>query len=671
MKPVKFFTIAAIALLAIGCGPADINDSDKSVREFVFNVEDFQPDDATKTTTTISGTGFSSTWSEGDKIGVFPDMGGDQVSFTVSSGAGTGTCTFNGHGWALVSAAKYSAYYPFSKENYGDADAYKNVAVSYEGQSQTSKGTFSVGNYDFLACTKAEPSFDDPTAPGGRCTFNFNHLGAILILDITFPKAANLTTLELVFNNDLFPKTGTVDLSQETPVITPTSMGNTLSLNLGGMSVAANETVRFYMMSAPANLTSEMATVRAVATNGTEMTKKLSSSYRLRAGRAYSFSATLESTSQPTEEIITLNQDEFNIDYPFNTIQLDVTYNVSYTMSVTSGSEWITVTSYNRKAPKLDVKINNSSSPRTATIQLKSNSSDLTKIVTIHQACPPAGAPIPVSHIMPCCRWNNYGTTFLVNDEWNGYHDYNNIEQCRSILKTIAKAGIRVVCIDFTNQAQWDSQWETDNFKGRLENIIQVCGEIGMEWFLFIGNLSIPNIGYWNGIAERIWNSYARLNHYHYKDGKPMLLIFMPGTHYNSAIRNASSADKTYLQNGDKFTIGTCQVNSAITPQKTDGWGYRNYSQSSDGAVRFVCPNSGVAPETWARIDAVTWSSRMDWGLQATRYIVIGSYDDTCDAIFWGIADVSESTSSFHKNTATVNDPYIYYNIVKEKLLGE
>ena len=96
-------------------------------------------------------------------------------------------------------------------------------------------------------------------------------------------------------------------------------------------------------------------------------------------------------------------------------------------MSVTSGSDWITVTSYNSKSPTLDVKINNSSSPRTATIQLKSNSSDLTKIVTIHQECPPAGIPIPVSHIMPCCRWNNYGTTFLVNDEWNGYHEYNNI----------------------------------------------------------------------------------------------------------------------------------------------------------------------------------------------------------------------------------------------------
>ena len=61
----------------------------------------------------------------------------------------------------------------------------------------------------------------------------------------------------------------------------------------------------------------------------------------------------------------------------------------------------------------------------------------------------------------------------------------------------------------------------------------------------------------------------------------------------------------------------------------------------------------------------------LDWGLQATKYIVVGSYDDTCDAIFWGIADVSASTTECHKNAATVGDPYVYYNIVKAKLLGE
>ncbi|MBQ7253974.1 MAG: fimbrillin family protein, partial [Bacteroidales bacterium] len=576
-----------------------------------------------------------------------------------------------GHGWALVSAAKYSAYYPFSAGNYGDADALKGIEVSYLGQSQAAKNTFGVGAFDYMACTKALPSFTDSNSPGGTCTFNFKHLGALLVLDITFPKAADLSSLELVCNNDLFPETGTVNLSQETAEITPAAIGGTLALGLGGMHVAAGETARFFMMCAPADLTSELPTVKVTTTTGAVMSKKLGSSYRLKAGKAYSFSAALESTVQPTEEVISLAQESLSINYPFNTVQLQVTSNISYTLSIVEGGDWISVTSYNRITPTLDVKINNSSSDRTAILRLKSNSSALTKYVTITQSCPPAGSPIPVSHIMPCCRWNNYGTTFLVNNTWISYHDYNDISQCRSILKTIAKAGIRVVCVDFTNQAQWDSQWESDNFKGRLENIAQVCGEIGMEWFLFIGNLSTPNIGYWNGIAEKIWNSYARLNHYHYKDGRPMLLVFMPGSQYTSAINKASAADKTYLGNGDKFTIGTCQVNSAITPRTTDGWGYRNYSQSSDGAVRFVCPNSGVAPETWARIDADTWSSRMDWGLQATRYIVIGSYDDTCDSIFWGIADVSASTTDCHKNSATINDPYVYYNIVKEKLLGE
>lgn len=671
MKPTSFLLTAAIALFAIGCDSADIDTSDKSVSKVVFNIEDFQPDASTKTTTTFSGADLSSIWNEGDKIGVFPDLGGDQVSFSVSAGAGTGSCTFNGHGWALVSAAKYSAYYPFSADNYGDSDALKSIEVSYRGQSQAQKNSFGVGTYDFLACTKATPLFSDPNEPGGTCTFIFKHLGALLVLDITFPEAAHLSTLELVCNSNLFPETGTVDLSKETASITPIAMGNTLSLSLGSMSVAANETVRFYMMSAPADLSSELPAVRVTSTTGAVMTRQLSSSYDFKAGKAYAIAATLESGAQPAEEIISLAKDSFSIKYPFNTIKLNVTSNVSYTLNVVEGSDWVSCTSYDTKAPAFDVKINNTSSARTAKILLKSNSSEYSKTVTITQNCPPADAPIPVSHIMPCCRWNNTGTTFLVNNTWNSYHEYNDISQCRSILKTISEAGIRVVCVDYTNQAQWDSQWETDNFKGRLENIAQVCGEIGMEWFLFIGNLSNPNIGYWNGIAEKIWNSYARLSHYHYKDGKPMLLIFMPGTQYNSAIRNASSSDKTYLKNGDKFTIGTCQVNSAITPQSTDGWGYRNYSQSSDGAVRFVCPNSGVAPDTWARIDADTWVSRIDWGMQATRYIVIGSYDDTCDAIFWGIANVKASTTDYHKNADTIDDPYIYYSIVQETLLGD
>ena len=52
----------------------------------------------------------------------------------------------------------------------------------------------------------------------------------------------------------------------------------------------------------------------------------------------------------------------------------------------------------------------------------------------------------------------------------------------------------------------------------------------------------------------------------------------------------------------------------------------------------------------------------------AKEYAVIGTYDDTCDSIFWGIADVRESRNPKHVNDATKDDPYVYYNIVKEEL---
>ena len=49
---------------------------------------------------------------------------------------------------------------------------------------------------------------------------------------------------------------------------------------------------------------------------------------------------------------------------------------------------------------------------------------------------------------------------------------------------------------------------------------------------------------------------------------------------------------------------------------------------------------------------------------------VIGTYDDTCDCIFWGIADVSGSRNKIHVHESTKSDPYAYYNIVKEELGG-
>ncbi|MBR3743548.1 MAG: hypothetical protein IKN31_00375 [Bacteroidales bacterium] len=344
----KKIVLASFALLAVlaganSCSLDEPREGSDSRIEFV--IPEFEPDDAaTKVTTAVSGSNISSTWDAGDKIGVFPDMGGDQVSFTVSSGAGTSTCSFDGHGWALVSTAKYSAYYPFSKENYGDANAYKNVKVSYLGQAQTEKGVFSVGDFDFLACTGAEPVFDNPAKPGGFCTFNFSHLGGLIILDVTFPQAAFISTLELVCEDALFPQTGVVDLSQETPAITPTAMGNSLSLDLDGMSVSAGQTVRFYMMCAPANLLAERPTVKATTTTGYEMTKQLSGSKNLKAGKSWSISTTLVASQTPVATLKTTPA-AFYPGYGANDITFTVKATEAYT--ITPSVDWLTLVSSN------------------------------------------------------------------------------------------------------------------------------------------------------------------------------------------------------------------------------------------------------------------------------------------------------------------------------------
>jgi len=120
--------------------------------------------------------------------------------------------------------------------------------------------------------------------------------------------------------------------------------------------------------------------------------------------------------------------------------------------------------------------------------------------------------------------------------------------------------------------------------------------------------------------------------------------------------------DKDWLL---KFRIGTCQINDYIVPTPTDGWGYRNLSCGVPDYARFVAPESGVHPSTWRRVLPDEWRRRVKWALGAKEYAVIGTYDDTCDSIFWGIADVSASTNHKHVNEATKDDPYVYYNIVK------
>jgi len=282
----------------------------------------------------------------------------------------------------------------------------------------------------------------------------------------------------------------------------------------------------------------------------------------------------------------------------------------------------------------------------------------------------------PCSHIMICCRSFNDGAKFLVNNEWNLSHDYSDINQVRSILQKIKDAGINTVIIDMTNPSQWTIF--KDSYELRVNNVQQVCNEKGMKFFIFIGaqlsndiktSCNIPletdAFQFWNDMAAKIWNTWAQNPAYKkfgYGDDRPMILAFLPSQSYWGQYNVRSAAYKTYLS---KFYIGTTQVNDPIVEGDTDGWGYRNYSKSSSGDIRFASTNGGVNPrDPWYKISPDEWRRRIEWASKAEKYSIYGSYDDACDAIQWGIADTKNVTLINDKYPG--DDPWVYYNILKQ-----
>ena len=274
--------------------------------------------------------------------------------------------------------------------------------------------------------------------------------------------------------------------------------------------------------------------------------------------------------------------------------------------------------------------------------------------------------PVPATYIMVCCHAADKGTKFLANGEWDARHDYGDYVFALDQMRKIKESGINVVGVDFTNPSQWD-QFKAHHWP-MLQNVVRAAKELDMQYFLFLGNTCAHTMKYWNEKAKIVWEEFAQDPHYRrygFGDDRPMMTIFLPGRDFAAHLKRSKPEEKNWLE---KFRIGTCQVNDPIVPTPTDGWGYRNKSAGSTDLARFVAPNSGVGPKEWVRVDANEWRARVKWALGAKEYAVIGTYDDTCDCIFWGIADVRGSRNPIHVHKSTKNDPYAYYNIVKEEI---
>ena len=178
MKKIILLTSLLSAGIAVSSCTSDDNElfgSKNEVKKIEALICDFEEDadgSSTRTSYTyVSGTGYEAVWTEGDILGIYP-LGGDQVSFPISKGAGSKTAFFDGGAWALRGTYKYAAYYPFSTDNYTIKET--SIPVSYIGQEQKGNNTTAhLSAYDFMAAAATKPSSN------GSVTLPFKHLDLI------------------------------------------------------------------------------------------------------------------------------------------------------------------------------------------------------------------------------------------------------------------------------------------------------------------------------------------------------------------------------------------------------------------------------------------------------------------------------------------------------------
>lgn len=163
-------------------------------KNVVFYTKDYLFGEETRSSLSFTNNSLSFEWSDSDAIGVFP------VYPTTNSQASqvlrTNTlkdkkkAVFSGAGWKLKVGNSYSAYYPYNGK-LPISTPYSAVPLNMTGQSQ--KGNDNPNHisngYDFM--------FANATVPeNGELIFNFQHVGAIIQLQLVFDDDKTLWAFE-------------------------------------------------------------------------------------------------------------------------------------------------------------------------------------------------------------------------------------------------------------------------------------------------------------------------------------------------------------------------------------------------------------------------------------------------------------------------------------------
>ena len=187
---------------------------------------------------------FQPIWEEKDTLGVYPTIG-SQVEWPITSGYGESYAKFEGGGWAIKTNTYYHAYYPFNFYNRNS----KAVPFSYIGQEQDGNNPQKhLGKYMFLA---TGPTISTKNIEKNKEEINFllEHMGQIMIIELTLPEPTTYKSMSVYTNDNVFPIKKTFNLQTNNLEETIVEKSREVTLKLKNITTTKkNEKVTFYIV---------------------------------------------------------------------------------------------------------------------------------------------------------------------------------------------------------------------------------------------------------------------------------------------------------------------------------------------------------------------------------------------------------------------------------------
>ena len=272
MRRLAFVLTLALSVCACTEKETAVSDSvPESVQFKVHSLTMVEEDASTRVALVHDGNVQRFRWEATDTVGVFPNAG-SQVWFSMSSGVGTNTATFDGGAWSLRESSTYYSYYPFVGDMYLASD---RVPVCFSGQRQSGMA-FSNGVM-YMGATGT-------TNAQGGLVFDYDHLNAVLWFDLTLP-AGTYTKATLSASEPVLVKEGHFDLSN--PSIVADRYTKSLDVTLENFTVQGGSSVPVYLSIAPADLTTKTLKLEVLGADGRRLTCQWVPSVAYEASHCY------------------------------------------------------------------------------------------------------------------------------------------------------------------------------------------------------------------------------------------------------------------------------------------------------------------------------------------------------------------------------------------------